>query len=195
MPIPESFKAYKFIASATNKNVGFNEVTGTIEAMTPYVIIPSESGQLLKATDVTIVKTYDAVTTHDYVPTTDPAHAAAPGQAYYSLKGTMKYLSGATNMYIMQTHNEWKNIDAVGEFPNPCVLPMRAYIVDEGATAPNPARLFSVFNNADGSTTVIKGLQIDANDKAEVYDLQGRKVSAPQRNGLYIVNGKKAIVK
>ena len=192
MPIPESFKAYKFIASATNKNVGFNEVTGTIEAMTPYVIIPSASGQLLKATDVTVVKTYDA-TTHDYVPTTDPAHAAASGQAYYSLKGTMQYLSGATDMYIMQKDNVWNEITAASDYPDPCVLPMRAYILDEGTTA--AARLFSVFNNADGSTTVIKGLKLDADATGDIYDLQGRKVTAPQRGGLYIINGKKAVMK
>ena len=28
-----------------------------------------------------------------------------------------------------------------------------------------------------------------------LYDLQGRKVAAPQRGGLYIINGKKVVMK
>lgn len=192
LPITESFKAYTLAYSKANQ-VGFNEVTDTkLTALTPYVILPSASGQFLGATDATIKKTYTAGTGYDAItPTTS---AAASGQSQYDLTGTMEYKAGTTDYYIMQkadgTNNVWKQCEAEN-YPKSCVLPMRAYI--KAYTA--PARLFSTFNNADGSTTVIKGLQIDANDKAEVYDLQGRKVSAPQRNGLYIVNGKKAIVK
>ncbi len=109
----------------------------------------------------------------------------------------MQYKEGvaAEGKYIMQGNNVWGQIAAgagYSETDPSCILPMRAYIETNGTAT---ARLFSTFNNADGSTTVVKGLQIDANDKAEVYDLQGRKVSAPQRNGLYIVNGKKVVMK
>lgn len=44
----------------------------------------------------------------------------------------------------------------------------------------------------DGETTGIKAIET-VNDKS-VYDLQGRRVAAPTK-GLYIINGKKAIVK
>ena len=50
------------------------------------------------------------------------------------------------------------------------------------------------------STTGIKDVMADDNrqlstDNCQLYDLQGRKVKAPQRNGIYIKNGKKYIVK
>jgi hypothetical protein len=101
----------------------------------------------------------------------------------------MEYLPGATTMYIMQKDNVW-NAATATDYPGPCVLPMRAYIIAYVA----PARLFTVFYNADGTTTAIDNFVVDNDDKAEVFDLQGRKVKNPAK-GLYIVNGKKAIVK
>lgn len=63
-----------------------------------------------------------------------------------------------------------------------------AYDVTGGSEA-SESRLTIVIN---GETTGIKALETAA-DK-NVYDLQGRKVAAPTK-GLYIVNGKKMIVK
>ena len=189
MPIPEDVKIYKLAYSKTNQ-VGFTEVTtGILAAMTPYVAIASDEVQPFCTTNATIVQTYNPATP-GYIAIAPVVSQAVSGQGLYKLTGTMEYLSGATDMYIMQKDNVWNKCTAT-DYPGPCVLPMRAYIK---ATA-SPARLYTVFTNADGSTTAIEGLQIDANDKAEVYDVQGRKVSAPQRNGLYIVNGKKTIVK
>jgi hypothetical protein len=39
----------------------------------------------------------------------------------------------------------------------------------------------------------IRDMQLDG--KAEIYDLNGRKVSKIQRGGIYIVNGKRVAVK
>ena len=198
LPIDDSFKAYTLAYSKTNQ-LGFVEVTtGTLNAMKPYVIIPSTSGQLLNATNALISKTYDN-STESFVSMTADNSAAVSGEKKYALIGTMTYIegAGAKDKYIMQKDNVWQqiNTDAAGyaETTKSCILAMRAYIKDEGTA---PARLYSVFNNADGSTTVIKGMQFDdADASAEIYDLQGRRVNAPQRGGLYIINGKKMIMK
>lgn len=191
MPIPEDVKIYKLAYSKTNQ-VGFTEVTtGILAAMTPYVAIASDEVQPFCTTNATIVQTYNPATP-GYIAIAPVESQAVSGQGLYKLTGTMEYLSGATDMYIMQKDNLWTPITSVSDYPSPCVLPMRAYIQANGTAT---ARLFSTFSNADGSTTVVNGLQLDADAAGEIYDLQGRKVTTPQRNGLYIVNGKKMIVK
>ena len=48
---------------------------------------------------------------------------------------------------------------------------------------------------ADGST-IIYGVENDADSKVDyIYDLQGRRVQDPQKGGLYLINGKKTILK
>lgn len=203
MPQSSKFKAYQLYYSkgATTIGsesfdgvVGFEEyTTNPIPAKGQLLIIPSESGQILSTTGAKVAQTYDKALTSPskYINYTSVITSSAKsGEQKFDMLGTMEYLAGTTDMYIMQKDNVWNKCTAT-DYPGPCVLPMRAYI----KAAASPSRLYTVFTNADGSTTAIEGLQIDANDKAEVYDVQGRKVSAPQRNGLYIVNGKKTIVK
>ncbi len=68
--------------------------------------------------------------------------------------------------------------------------PFRAYIVQTGAT---PVRLLF---NLEGETTGIHNTQftIDNEANAPVYNLNGQRVAQPTR-GLYIVNGKKVVIK
>ena len=184
LPITDAFKAYTLTASKNNV-VAFSEVTGTMEPMTPYVLIPSATGELLSSnTKTTVMQTYDATTATYTAPATlEKTSTAVAGQAQYTFKGTEQYLTGATSMYIMQSDNVWNQIPAASDWPNPCVLPMRGYIETSGA----PARLFSTFIGS------VENIEIDADDKADIYDLQGRKVKNPQRGSIYIVNGKKVM--
>lgn len=194
LPIPESFKAYTLAYSKTNQ-LGFTEVAATeLTAMRPYVLIPSASGQYLSTTNATVSQTVKYETTewkYEACTAAPASSSAVSGQNLYKLTGSMQYLPYAAGMYIMQANNIWGSETTASDYPGPCVLPMRAYIEANGSAA----RLFSVFENADGSTTVVKGLQIDADAAGEIYDLQGRKVAAPQRGGLYIINGKKVVMK
>ena len=59
-------------------------------------------------------------------------------------------------------------------------------------TAPNPARGY--FSLEDEDATAIEGIANENNINLPVYDLQGRRVTSPQK-GLYIVNGKKVVIK
>lgn len=202
LPKSESFKAYTLayskgtttIGSNTYDGVvGFTEVTGALTAATPYVIIPSASGQLLSATNVNVMQTYEVGS--GFLANLGDGSSAVSGQMQYELYGTFQYMDGydASNPnYIMQKANEWKKIAATGTYATQCILPMRAYLHTDAAA---PARLYSVFTDADGSTTAISKLQLDSDAQPVIYDLQGRKVSNPQRGGLYIVNGKKVVMK
>ena len=189
MPVPETVKAYSLAFSKTDI-VGFTETTGTLAALTPYVVIPSDEAQPFCTTNATIVQTYNPATP-GFVAMASVASQAVSGQELYKLTGTMEYLSYAAGMHIMQKDNIWGSSTSASDYPAPCVLPMRAYILSKGTAS----RMYSVFNNTDGSTTVVKGLLLDADAAGEIYDLQGRKVTAPQRGGLYIIDGKKTVVR
>ena len=192
LPIPATIKAYQLAYSKDNQ-VGFEEVTGTLKALEPYVLIPSESkNTYFNASDVTVVKTfnYDLDTwTHEYVPTVPKKSEAISGQGGYALSGVMWYSTGNTDWYIMQNGNKWMQCTAT-DYPAPSVLPMRAIIISEG---PRARQLFSIFNDADGSTTAIDNFVVDNDDKVEIFDLQGRRVLNPVKGSLYIINGKKQI--
>lgn len=200
--LPKELKVYTLKYSKGATTIGSETYDGLVgaeektelKAMTPYIVIPSASGQLLSTTDATIEKTYDAATP-EYVAITPAATKAVSGKSIYNLCGTMQWMDGVDAshpIFIMQKDNVWKKIKTAGTYQTQCILPMRAYIQDNGTAA---SRLYTVFNNADGSTTGIANLQIDADASAEIYDLQGRKVAAPQRGGLYIINGKKVVMK
>ena len=188
LPIPSTLKAYTLDASSSTI-LGFKEVTGTLEAFTPYVVIASGTGNLL------------SISTGGQVPATtfasdDAATRLTPagaGTTNYVLVGTMRYMDGnaAQGNYIMQGDKTWKKIASDSNFNGPCILPMRAYIAPMASIPGSGARLTATFTNADGSTTAISDLQLD-NDGDDTFDLQGRKVNGQSAaKGVYIKNGKK----
>ncbi|MBO7140563.1 MAG: carboxypeptidase regulatory-like domain-containing protein [Prevotella sp.] len=77
---------------------------------------------------------------------------------------------------------------------NNTVKPFRAYLKLKNQN-PNAARSVT-FVIGDQTTTEIEGLEIEGQRTVEgVYNLQGQKVQNMNRKGLYIINGKKVMVK
>ena len=56
-------------------------------------------------------------------------------------------------------------------------------------------KLMMVFLDEDGSATSINGIENTIADNADAFDLAGRKVNGQKKAGVYIVNGKKVVVK
>ena len=110
----------------------------------------------------------------------------------YTADHTKLYLSDANTLYC-----------PIGE--NYKVNACRAYFqLKNGLTAGEPAsptqnatvRSF-VLNFGGETTSVSEELRVKSEEFAtvtECYDLQGRKVTKPQK-GLYIVNGRKVVIK
>ena len=188
LPTPTGIDAYTLTASK-NDLLGFLPVAAsTLEALTPYVLLANASGQLLSTTNATVMKTTEADPE-----TTKVTSAAVSGQNTYTMYGNLDYNDGIAGAYIMQGGNVWKPIQTPGsEGQGACILPMRAYIVVDGA-APAPA-LQSVFG-MPGSTDmdIFDHVGIDVED-GQYYDLQGRPVETPTR-GVYVRNGKKVVIK
>ena len=174
---------------------GFKEVeTGTIAAYTPYVLIPSTSGQLLSATDVE-VDVFPADATTDAT----KLNGVNPANSNFTFFGTMRYMEGAdaAGKYIMQykdNKSTWLSIDegtaGFNESNRACILPMRAYI----ASTTGGARSFTAtFTDIDG---IIRTETFTLDDEDTViYDLSGRRVELLEHGHTYIINGKKVIVK
>ena len=187
--IPRNVKAYTLDATSS-QIFGFKEVeTGTIAAYTPYVLIPSTSGQLLSATNVEVDVFTDATQLNSVTPT----------NSNFTLFGTMRYMEGdaAAGKYIMQykdNKSTWLSIDegnaGYDKTNRACILPMRAYIASTGSGARSYT---ATFTDIDG---IIRTETFTLDDEDTViYDLQGRKVQGELQRGVYIVNGKKVMVK
>jgi len=67
-----------------------------------------------------------------------------------------------------------------------------AYLPSNFAPAPGGARAFYGFD--EDPTSIGRSLRTVEQSSQTFYDLQGRKVTQPTR-GLYIVNGKKVVIK
>ena len=195
--IPQvDFKAYTLDASSSNL-LGFKEVAGSLEALTPYVVIPEETGKLFSATEVTIPVT-GTITDNQFTPYSDEQMAkfgntVAPTVGGHQLLGTLRYMDQdeAAGMYIMQADKKWKKVgDATSTYNGPCILPMRAYIGEPAAVISGGSRTIGAeFTNIDG--TVISLDDVKFNEDDNVYDLQGRRVETPRKGNVYIINGKK----
>ena len=193
LEIPSNVKAYTLEATS-DKLFGFKEVTGTLAAFTPYVLIPTKSGQLLGATTNTVIPVFPATAETD---ATKLNGTITAGSYSYTMYGTMRYMDGddAVGLYIMQYNDgnpTWKKITEGGTNGiGACILPMRAYIM---ANAPSGSREFFrvCFTNIDGTTLTFDELTFDDDS---IYDLQGRKAGNLESGRLYIINGKKVLVK
>lgn len=166
----------------TTKTVSMESVTET-KANTPYMFKPKAADTKVAAKMVTVEAT----------PT--PAEAPVAGKAGKMIKfvGTYERMDivsdgNSTQYYCFMAADG----EMAGKFvhitTNAVTMnPYRAYMVVEGAAA---RELDLVI---DGVSTGIKNMKVGTDDNV-YYDLQGRRVLYPTK-GLYIVNGRKVIIK
>ena len=172
----KNFRAFELLSAdeATN-TVELEEIETSIAAGTP-VIIKMNEGQTKLNFSVA-----DKEIAHEVV-------SAADGD--YQLLGiyTQKVFNkeADNNCYIVKG-NKLMNPAKLLENINVTKVaskPFRAYMVDKSSSAAG-AKMFSIGFD-DDSTTAIDSLNTIANDKAEYYDLQGKRLNEPQK-GINIV--------
>ena len=171
----KNFRAFELLSAdeATN-TVELEEIETSIAAGTP-VIIKMNEGQTKLNFSVA-----DKEIAHEVV-------SAADGD--YQLLGiyTQKVFNkeADNNCYIVKG-NKLMNPAKLLENINVTKVaskPFRAYMVDK-SSATAGAKMFSI--GISDSTTAIDSLNTIANDKAEYYDLQGKRLNEPQK-GINIV--------
>ena len=186
----QNFRAFKLLSANDAMETVELEELKTIEAGTPVIIKMTNGATELKFTEANKNIAKDVQT-------------AATADGNYLLQGlyTQKEFSkdADNNCYIVKGD---KLMNPAKLLANTNVTkvaskPFRAYMVDNFPSAAAGAKMFSIGFD-DDSTTAIDSLNTIANDKAEYYDLQGKRLNEPQK-GINIVkrNGKtmKVIIK
>ena len=69
--------------------------------------------------------------------------------------------------------------------------PFRAYMVEKSSAPAVGAKMFSIA--IGGGTTAIDSLNTIANNKAEYYDLQGKRLNEPQKGINIVKRGNKTM--
>ena len=187
----QNFRAFKLLsADEGTGTVELKEIETSIAAGTP-VIIKMTNG----ATELNLSEADKAIAKK--VQTSESANGNYQLQGLYTQKEFSK--DADNNCYIVKGN----------KLMNPAMLlektkvqkvaskPFRAYMVDNSSAPTAGAKMFSIGFDNDG-TTAIDTINTIANDKAEYYDLQGKRLNEPQK-GINIVkrNGKtmKVIIK
>jgi hypothetical protein len=185
--------------NTTENNVKFKlEMLNTIPANTPFFV----------KTDVDLAD--------DYVANFDGVTIVAPETAYPSVKASSDEIGynfvGAYDKYVIgdgkdEAHLRWRfgdadkwNKIANGSAAKWNIVPFNAYM-DLGATVGAREIVFT-FEELDGSTTAVRSIDVETADSLSgnnakgVYNLNGMKMnSVPTQKGVYIVNGKKVVIK
>lgn len=169
-----SIKAYKVKVSTKGKAT-LTEVAN-VPAGTP-VLLYKDGGA---TEDIPVMTGAAAVTENDLV--------AGTGAAVATDGGTVDDVA-YTNMILNNVGGNIGFYLAAGQ----TVATNRAYLHIASDKAPAGARMVMVF--ADEETTGIADVRSKMSDvRGDFFDLQGRRVAQPAK-GLYIVNGKKVVIK
>ena len=174
----QNFRAFKLLsADDVTETVELEEVETSIAAGTP-VIIKMKDGETqldFSVENKTIAK---------------DVQTAGTANGNYQLQGlyTQKVFSkdADNNCYIVKGD---KLMNPAKLLANTNVTrvaskPFRAYMVDNSSAPAAGAKMFSI--GFDDSITTIDTINTIANDKAEYYDLQGKRLNEPQK-GINIV--------
>ena len=179
-----NFRAFKLLsADDATETVELEEVK-TIEAGTPVIIKMTNGATELNFTvaDKTIAK--DVLTSE-----------SADGN--YQLQGlyTQKVFSkdADNNCYIVKGNKLMNPAKLLEKTKVTKVVskPFRAYMVDKSSAPAAGAKMFSI--GISDSTTAIDSLNAIDNDKAEYYDLQGKRLNEPQKGINIVKRGNKTM--
>ena len=180
----QNFRAFKLLsANETTNTVELKEITTSIVAGTP-VIIKMKEGQNALSFSVANKEIANNVKT------------AATADGSYQLQGlyTKKVFdkSADDNCYIVKG-NKLMNPTKLLEYTSTTQVgskPFRAYMVDNTSSSAG-AKMFSIA--IGDNTTAIDSLNTIADDKAVYYDLQGNRLSAPQKGINIVKRGSKTM--
>jgi len=153
----------------------------SIEAGKPYLV------KVNATTDLAASAITGVIVSKDAVPSTSAVVDFIPTFGATTITGDVE------DILFLSSGNTLLNPSA----ENPQMKGFRAYFLLKGAAAQAKARAF-VMNFGDGEATGI--ITVSAEQPATVrdgiYDLQGRKIEGqPTQKGIYIVNGKKTVIK
>ena len=171
----EGWKAYEF-KSYANGELGFSTTT-TFYAGYPYIIYVETAASNPEGVVLQNVNITRTTAQYDY-------HSGAYFRGTYAPVTDGSWIKENTTDIIYGVTSEGRIAKAGA---NASIYGFRAYF-DLPETATNPSLSF------DGVVTSIDNLHLDMDKDSIIYDLNGRRVETLSK-GIYIINGKKVIVK
>ena len=181
-----NFRAFKLLSADEVKNtIELEEITTIIPAGTPVIIKMNEGETKLNFTvaDKAIAKD---------VQTSETANGNYQLQGLYTQKLFDK--TADNNCYIVKGNKLMNPAKLLQNTNNKTVgsKPFRAYMVDKSSAPAAGAKMFSIGFDNDG-TTAIDNLNTIADDNAIYYDLQGKRLNAPQKGINIVKRGNKTM--
>lgn len=164
---------------------GADLYTATVEA--DKVVLTSVSGNEMEAGKPYIYYSTADGGSQTFSKKSGGATVAAPDNGTDGLMGTFTPMTAQVGTYVLQTIDGVQKFRQVESGKEPTVGAYRCYVV----TPTNSAREMNI---EFGDATGIDALNAIMSDKAEIYDIAGRKQDG-LRKGLQIVNGVKVLVK
>ena len=173
----KNFRAFKLLSADEGTNTVELEELKTIEAGTPVIIKMKDGETKLKFSVANKAIAKD-------VQTSETADGNYQLHGLYTQKEFNK--NADNNCYIVKGNKLMNPAKLLANTKVDKVVskPFRAYMVDKTSTPAAGAKMFSI--GISDSTTAIDSLNTIANDKAEYYDLQGKRLNEPQK-GINIV--------
>ena len=181
----QHFRAFKLLSADEGTNtVELEELKTSIAAGTPVIIKMKDGETQLKFSVANKAIAKD-------VQTSETANGNYQLQGLYTQKEFSK--DADNNCYIVKGN----------KLMNPAMLlektkvqkvaskPFRAYMVEKSSAPAAGAKMFSIA--IGGGTTAIDNLNTIANDKAEYFDLQGKRLNAPQKGINIVKRGNKTM--
>ena len=158
------------VTDATSSTVTFTKITGAVPAETPFILYGKEFGGQTATLSVATGET-TAVSNNMLVGTLQPTDVTTENGDYTNFA-----LSGGK--FVKMSN---------GTVPaNKAYLPILTSVISSSS------RLSIVFND---ETTGISEVKEVTNVRGEYYNLNGQRVENLKKGNLYIVNGKKILVK
>ncbi|WP_440422413.1 BspA family leucine-rich repeat surface protein [Prevotella merdae] len=182
----QHFRAFKLLSADEGTNtVELEELKTSIAAGTPVIIKMKDGETQLKFSVANKAIAKD-------VQTSETANGNYQLQGLYTQKEFSK--DADNNCYIVKGNklmNPAKLLEKT-KVQKVASKPFRAYMVDNSSAPAAGAKMFSIGFDNDG-TTAIDSLNTIADDKAEYYDLQGKRLNAPQKGINIVKRGNKTM--
>ena len=174
----KNFRAFKLLSADEGTETVELEELKTIEAGTPVIIKMKDGETKLKFSVANKAIAKD-------VQTSETADGNYQLHGLYTQKEFSK--DADNNCYIVKGNKLMNPAKLLANTNVEKVVskPFRAYMVDKSSAPAAGAKMFSIGFDND-STTAIDNLNTIADDKAEYYDLQGKRLNEPQK-GINIV--------
>ena len=181
-----NFRAFKLLSADEAKNtIELEEITTSIAAGTPVIIKMTNGATVLNFSEADKEIANEVKT-------------AATADGNYQLQGlyTQKLFdkNADNNCYIVKG-NKLMNPAKLMQNTNKETVgskPFRAYMIDKSSAPAAGAKMFSIGFDNDG-TTAIDNLNTIADDNAVYYDLQGKRLNAPQKGINIVKRGNKTM--